>query len=225
MLYIIIRRTPPMISIHNLFCPKAATEKFLENVNKWRAARELKQVAPPSPSHPDLPPPSAAMVICCQVSHGEKIQRGPSSGSLPTTRDHEDTRRPHIFRPFVGPSSVRTGQGEIHHSAKLGPEWCDDCPLQPAPARAHRRQSPDGVTVCRVSGIATVSHIISYQTLLFFLLINIFQLDVALEEMDTQRNGLVFVYNMSNSKYSNFDYELSQKMLTLLKGEALTKSD
>jgi hypothetical protein len=42
---------------------------------------------------------------------------------------------------------------------------------------------------------------------------------VALEEMDTQRNGLVFVYNMSNSKYSNFDYELSQKMLTLLKGE------
>ena len=30
---------------------------------------------------------------------------------------------------------------------------------------------------------------------------------------------LVFIYNMSNSKYSNFDYELSQKMLTLLKGD------
>jgi len=46
----------------------------------------------------------------------------------------------------------------------------------------------------------------------------VFQLDVALEEVETQRNGLVFIYNMTNSKYSNFDYELSQKMLTLLKG-------
>ena len=45
-----------------------------------------------------------------------------------------------------------------------------------------------------------------------------FQLDVALEEVETQRNGLVFIYNMTNSKYSNFDYDLSQKMLTLLKG-------
>ena len=44
-------------------------------------------------------------------------------------------------------------------------------------------------------------------------------MDVALEELETQRNGLVFIYNMSNSKYSNFDYELSQKMLTLLKGD------
>ena len=45
-------------------------------------------------------------------------------------------------------------------------------------------------------------------------------MDVALEEVETQRNGLVFVYNMSHSKYSNFDYELSQKMLTLLKGRS-----
>ena len=46
----------------------------------------------------------------------------------------------------------------------------------------------------------------------------VFQLDVALEQLETQRNGLVFIYNMTNSKYSNFDYDLSQKMLTLLKG-------
>ena len=39
-----------------------------------------------------------------------------------------------------------------------------------------------------------------------------------MEEVETQRNGLVFIYNMTNSKYSNFDYDLSQKMLTLLKG-------
>ena len=43
---------------------------------------------------------------------------------------------------------------------------------------------------------------------------------MALEELETQRNGLVFIYNMSNSKYSNFDYELSQKMLTMLKGKS-----
>ena len=47
----------------------------------------------------------------------------------------------------------------------------------------------------------------------------IHQLDVAMENVATQRGGLVFVYNMYGSKYANFDYDLSQKMLTLLKGE------
>ncbi|GIY21744.1 tyrosine-protein phosphatase non-receptor type 9 [Caerostris extrusa] len=46
----------------------------------------------------------------------------------------------------------------------------------------------------------------------------VYQLDVALESFQTQRCGVVFIYNMNDSKYSNFDYELSQKMLTLLKG-------
>ena len=50
-----------------------------------------------------------------------------------------------------------------------------------------------------------------------------FQLDVALEEVETQRNGLVFIYNMTSSKYSNFDYDLSQKMLTLLKGKLCSR--
>jgi tyrosine-protein phosphatase non-receptor type 9 len=45
----------------------------------------------------------------------------------------------------------------------------------------------------------------------------VYQLDAALQSNDTQRNGLVFIYDMSNSKYSNFDYELSQKILTMLK--------
>ena len=49
----------------------------------------------------------------------------------------------------------------------------------------------------------------------------IHQLDVALEDVATQRGGLVFVYNMYGSKYANFDYDLSQKMLTLLKGKQL----
>jgi hypothetical protein len=40
---------------------------------------------------------------------------------------------------------------------------------------------------------------------------------VALESVDTQRSGLVFIYDMSDSKYANFDYDLSQKILTLLK--------
>ncbi|GIX80331.1 tyrosine-protein phosphatase non-receptor type 9 [Caerostris extrusa] len=35
--------------------------------------------------------------------------------------------------------------------------------------------------------------------------------------LETQRHGIVFIYNMTGSKYANFDYELSQKMLNLLK--------
>lgn len=46
----------------------------------------------------------------------------------------------------------------------------------------------------------------------------VYQLDAALESVETQRHGLVFIYDMSDSKYQNFDYDLSQKILTLLKG-------
>jgi len=34
---------------------------------------------------------------------------------------------------------------------------------------------------------------------------------------ETQRHGLVFIYDMSESKYSNFDYDLSIKILNMLK--------
>lgn len=40
---------------------------------------------------------------------------------------------------------------------------------------------------------------------------------MALESVETQRAGLVFIYDMTESKYANFDYDLSQKILTLLK--------
>lgn len=46
----------------------------------------------------------------------------------------------------------------------------------------------------------------------------VYQLDSALEDIITQRNGIVFIYNMCDSEYSNFDYELCQKILYLLKG-------
>ncbi|WAR00677.1 PTN9-like protein [Mya arenaria] len=46
----------------------------------------------------------------------------------------------------------------------------------------------------------------------------IYILDAALESEETQRYGLVFVYDMSGSKYSNFDYDLSIKILNMLKG-------
>ncbi|CAG0919033.1 unnamed protein product [Notodromas monacha] len=45
----------------------------------------------------------------------------------------------------------------------------------------------------------------------------VYQLDKALEDPSTQRDGLVFIYDMTESRYSNFDYELSQRILTLLK--------
>ncbi|XP_022904212.2 tyrosine-protein phosphatase non-receptor type 9 isoform X1 [Onthophagus taurus] len=46
----------------------------------------------------------------------------------------------------------------------------------------------------------------------------VYQLDVALQNPTTQKAGIVFIYDMTNSKYSNFDYDLSQKILTMLKG-------
>ncbi|XP_077332218.1 tyrosine-protein phosphatase non-receptor type 9-like isoform X2 [Lithobates pipiens] len=46
----------------------------------------------------------------------------------------------------------------------------------------------------------------------------IYQLDKAIERVETQRNGLIFIYDMINSTYGNFDYELCVKILNLLKG-------
>merc|ERR1712038_1127744 len=76
-------------------------------------------------------------------------------------------------------------------------------------------RDPNGATIALFNLHLHEPTDVSHQTVLQCV---VFQLDVALEEIETQRNGLVFIYNMTNSKYSNFDYELSQKMLTLLKG-------
>ncbi|XP_061833013.1 tyrosine-protein phosphatase non-receptor type 9 [Nerophis lumbriciformis] len=46
----------------------------------------------------------------------------------------------------------------------------------------------------------------------------IYQLDKAIESVQTQREGLIFIYDMTNSSYGNFDYELCVKILNLLKG-------
>uniref|UniRef100_A0A8C5F4F6 protein-tyrosine-phosphatase n=1 Tax=Gadus morhua TaxID=8049 RepID=A0A8C5F4F6_GADMO len=46
----------------------------------------------------------------------------------------------------------------------------------------------------------------------------IYQLDKAIESLQTQRDGLIFIYDMTNSSYGNFDYELCVKILDLLKG-------
>ncbi|XP_064422121.1 tyrosine-protein phosphatase non-receptor type 9 [Latimeria chalumnae] len=43
-------------------------------------------------------------------------------------------------------------------------------------------------------------------------------LDRAVESFDTQRNGLVFIYDMVGSHYTNFELDLSKKILSLLKG-------
>lgn len=34
---------------------------------------------------------------------------------------------------------------------------------------------------------------------------------------ETQRNGLVFIYDMAGSNYTNFELDLSKKILNLLK--------
>lgn len=52
----------------------------------------------------------------------------------------------------------------------------------------------------------------------------VYQLDIALQNVQTQSKGLIFIYDMSSSKYSNFDYDLSQKILTLLKVSTYLKT-
>ncbi|XP_061536069.1 tyrosine-protein phosphatase non-receptor type 9 isoform X2 [Phycodurus eques] len=45
----------------------------------------------------------------------------------------------------------------------------------------------------------------------------IYQLDKAIDSVQTQRDGLLFIYDMTNSSYGNFDYDLCVKILNLLK--------
>ncbi|XP_028922195.1 tyrosine-protein phosphatase non-receptor type 9 [Ornithorhynchus anatinus] len=45
-----------------------------------------------------------------------------------------------------------------------------------------------------------------------------YMLDRAVESYETQRNGLVFIYDMGGSHYTNFELDLSKKILNLLKG-------
>ena len=47
-------------------------------------------------------------------------------------------------------------------------------------------------------------------------LTNIFH-DIS-SSLDVQRNGLALVYDMTNSSYANFDFDLAMKVLHLLKG-------
>ncbi|KAG9509571.1 Tyrosine-protein phosphatase non-receptor type 9 [Fragariocoptes setiger] len=46
----------------------------------------------------------------------------------------------------------------------------------------------------------------------------VYQLDMALDDIQTQRSGVVFIYDMSGSDRSNFEYSFCQKLLNLLKG-------
>ena len=75
---------------------------------------------------------------------------------------------------------------------------------------SYRSRSKIYIYIWKYLGIKVIFYI--------FVIGVIHQLDVAMEDIGTQRGGLVFVYNMYGSKYANFDYDLSQKMLTLLKG-------
>ena len=148
-------------------------------------------------------------------------------------------RRKEILSKYIsGPNIISNDNKQLKFQP--GPKRSNNSTVQPSSARAHRCQSPDSLAVCRFSGFWSTIFYLGGQGNHYDTEKNSFktqqytwfpgprfsknlspQLDVALEELETQRNGLVFIYNMSNSKYSNFDYELSQKMLTLLKGKSL----
>ncbi|XP_042698319.1 tyrosine-protein phosphatase non-receptor type 9 isoform X2 [Chrysemys picta bellii] len=50
-------------------------------------------------------------------------------------------------------------------------------------------------------------------------------LDRAVESFETQRNGLVFIYDMAGSHYTNFELDLSKKILNLLKVQMVKMSE
>ncbi|XP_067161737.1 tyrosine-protein phosphatase non-receptor type 9 isoform X2 [Apteryx mantelli] len=50
-------------------------------------------------------------------------------------------------------------------------------------------------------------------------------LDRAVESFETQRNGLVFIYDMAGSQYTNFELDLSKKILNLLKVQMVKMSE
>lgn len=50
-----------------------------------------------------------------------------------------------------------------------------------------------------------------------FLIVNVQKTFLLPCSAQTQREGLIFIYDMTNSSYGNFDYELCVKILNLLK--------
>jgi len=156
-----------------------ATTKFLENVNKWRAARELTEL-------------SWSSAVKFLMARKFNVER-----ALVLYQQHE------IMRIREGLTYFDHSSGPLQAELKRGKFTILPC------------RDPNGATIALFNLSLHEPSEVTHQTVLQCV---VFQLDVALEEIETQRNGLVFVYNMSNSKYSNFDYDLSQKMLTLLKG-------
>jgi len=158
---------------------EVATTKFLENVNKWRSARELAEL-------------SWSSAVKFLMARKFNVER-----ALVLYQQHEIMR-------------IREGLTFFDHSS--GPLQAE---LKRGKFTVLPQRDPNGATIALFNLSLHEPSEVTHQTVLQCV---VFQLDVALEEIETQRNGLVFVYNMSNSKYSNFDYDLSQKMLTLLKG-------
>merc|ERR1719376_1153780 len=158
---------------------ETATTKFLENVNKWRAARELTEL-------------SWSSAVKFLMARKFNVER-----ALVLYQQHEIMR-------------IREGLTYFDHSS--GPLQAE---LKRGKFTVLPQRDPNGATIALFNLSLHEPSKVTHQTVLQCV---VFQLDVALEEIETQRNGLVFVYNMTSSKYSNFDYDLSQKMLTLLKG-------
>jgi len=156
-----------------------ATKKFLENVNKWRSARELEE----------LPWASAVKFLMARKFNVDR--------ALVLYHQHE------IMRIREGLTYFDHSSGPLQTELSLGKFTILPC------------RDPNGAAIALFNLSHHEPSEVTHQTVLQCV---VFQLDVALEDLDTQRNGLVFIYNMTNSKYSNFDYDLSQKMLTLLKG-------
>ncbi|XP_031553773.1 tyrosine-protein phosphatase non-receptor type 9-like [Actinia tenebrosa] len=77
------------------------------------------------------------------------------------------------------------------------------------------KPDPEGAAIAMINASLHFPELTTHDTVIKGM---VFQLDEATKDVVTQRNGLILLYDMSNSSYKNFDYELSHKVLDLLKG-------
>ncbi|KXJ11907.1 Tyrosine-protein phosphatase non-receptor type 9 [Exaiptasia diaphana] len=77
------------------------------------------------------------------------------------------------------------------------------------------KPDPEGAAIAVIEAKLHFPELTSHETVIKCM---VFQLDEATKSLTTQKSGLILLYDMSNSSYRNFDYELSQKVLELLKG-------
>ncbi|XP_070074372.1 tyrosine-protein phosphatase non-receptor type 9 isoform X2 [Drosophila takahashii] len=181
------------------------------------STQNLIAVVPPLPAHPQQ------LQVQLPAAPGDGGDGGGGGGAVPVRRHISHTTAVKFLyaRKFDIPRAVSLY--EQHEQIRLK-EYLYNIDPDVEPLRSELQTGKFTILPARTSSGAAIALFtanrhsplcVSHTTTLQGI---VYQLDSALQDSETQRAGLVFIYDMSGSKYSNFDYDLSQKILTLLKG-------